>query len=69
VLEPGVVGPRVNEIRKPQLLDVPEPLESRGVQQGECKILDFDVPMDRVLDDLQNQFTKESSYTSHKSIE
>eukprot|EP00825_Cyclidium_porcatum_P027303 TRINITY_DN2935_c0_g5_i3.p4 TRINITY_DN2935_c0_g5~~TRINITY_DN2935_c0_g5_i3.p4 ORF type:complete len:122 (-),score=2.03 TRINITY_DN2935_c0_g5_i3:567-932(-) len=52
MLEPGMVGARVDKIREPQLLDVAEALEGRGIEEGERKILEFHITMDRVLDDL-----------------
>jgi hypothetical protein len=63
-----MVCPRVDEIGKTELFDVSQALERGRIQQAEGKILHFDIPVDRVLDDLHS-FTKESSYTSHKSIE
>jgi hypothetical protein len=68
MFKPGVVRTRVNEIRKTQLTNVPKPLEGGGIQKRQDKILHFNIAMDRVLDDLHG-LTKESSYTSHKSIE
>ena len=68
MLEPCMVGTRIDEIGKTELFDIAEALEYRGIEQGKCKILHFNIAMDRVLDDL-HRFTKESSYTSHKSIE
>jgi hypothetical protein len=68
MLEPRVISPRVYEIGKTELPDITESLEGEGIEQGKCKILDFNVTVDRVLDDL-HRFTKESSYTWHKSIE
>jgi hypothetical protein len=68
VLKPRVVCPGIYQEGKSQLPDVAEALERRGIQEGKCKVLHFHVSMDRVLDDL-HRFTKESSYTSDKSIE
>jgi hypothetical protein len=68
VLEPRVVGTGIHEIGKTELPDVTEALQRGGVKQGEKKVLDFYVTVDRVLDNFHS-FTKESSYTSHKSIE
>jgi hypothetical protein len=68
VLEPRVVGTGIHEIGKTELPDVTEALQRGGVKQGEKKVLDFYVTVDRVLDNF-HRFTKESSYTSHKSIE
>jgi hypothetical protein len=68
VLEPRVIGTRVYEKGEAQLPDIAEALENRRIEQPECKVLHLDITMDRVLDDL-HRFTKESSYTSHKSIE
>jgi hypothetical protein len=52
VLEPGVVGSRVHEVREPQLPDVTEALERRGIEESKREILEFNVPVYRVLDDL-----------------
>jgi hypothetical protein len=68
VLEPRVVGTGIHEIGKTELPDIAEALQRGGVEQGERKVLDFNVTVDRVLDDF-HRFTKESSYTWHKSIE
>ena len=68
VLEPRMVGPGVHQIGKTELPDIAEALQRRGIKEGQCKILHFNIPMDRVLDDF-HRFTKESSYTWHKSIE
>jgi hypothetical protein len=48
-----VVGTWIHEIRKPELLDVAEALQCRGIEQGKCELLHFHIAMDRVLDDLQ----------------
>jgi hypothetical protein len=68
VLEPRVVRPGIHQIGKPELPYIAEALQMRGVQEGERKVFHFNVAMDRVLDNF-HRFTKESSYTSHKSIE
>jgi hypothetical protein len=63
-----VVGPGIDEIGEPELPDVAEALERQRVKQGKRKVLHFNITMDRVLDNF-HKFTKESSYTWHKSIE
>jgi hypothetical protein len=68
MFKPGVVRAWVNEVGETQLADIPEPLERGSIQKRQDEILHFNITMDRVLDDLHG-FTKESSYTSHKSIE
>jgi hypothetical protein len=68
VLKPRMVGTGIHKIGKTELPDIAEALQWRGVQEGKRKVLHFYIPMDRVLDDL-HRFTKESSYTWHKSIE
>jgi hypothetical protein len=68
MLKPRVVGAGINKVGKTELPDVAEALERRGVEKGKRKILHFDITVDRVLDDF-HRFTKESSYTWHKSIE
>jgi hypothetical protein len=57
MFEPCVIGARIYEVRKSKLFDIAESLKRRGVQQGEQKILHFNISMDRVLDDL-HKFTK-----------
>ena len=52
--------------------DVAEALQRGEIEQGERKVLHFNITMDRVLDNFHrffHRFTKESSYTWHKSIE
>jgi hypothetical protein len=68
MLEPGMVCAGIDKVGKPQLADIPEPLQCRGIEEGKSKVLEFDIAVDRVLDDLQ-EITKESSYTWDKSIE
>jgi hypothetical protein len=68
VLEPGMVCTRVDKVRKTELLDIPETLQQGCIEQRKGKILNLYVPVHRVLDDL-HKLTKESSCTSHKSIE
>jgi hypothetical protein len=53
MLEPGMVGTRIDKERKPELSDIAEALECGGIHDPPGKILDLDVTMDRVLDDLQ----------------
>jgi LPPG:FO 2-phospho-L-lactate transferase len=67
VLKPGMVGPGIDKVGKAKLLNIAEALQGRGIQQRQGKILYFYIPMYGVFDDL-HRFTKESSYTSHKSI-
>jgi hypothetical protein len=68
MFKPCMVCTGVNEVGETQLVDVPEPLEGRSIQKRQDKILHFYIAMYRVLDNLHG-ITKESSYTSHKSIE
>ena len=68
VLEPRVVGAGIHQKGKTELPDIAEALQRQGIKQGECKVLHFYITVDRVLDDF-HKFTKESSYTWHKSIE
>jgi hypothetical protein len=68
VFKARMVGSRIHQIRKTELFYVAEALEYRRIEQGKCKILHLDVAMNRVFYYLHG-FTKESSYTSHKSIE
>jgi hypothetical protein len=63
-----MVGPGVHQVREPELMDIAQTLEKRGVQKRQDILVDLDIAMDRVLDDLGTH-AKESSYTSHKSIE
>ena len=63
-----MIGTRIHKIRKTELLDVAETLQGRGIEQGKRKLLHFNIAMDRIFDNF-HRFTKESSYTSHKSIE
>jgi hypothetical protein len=63
-----MVGTRVHKIRKTELPDVAETLQDRGIEQGKRKLLHLYIAMDRVFDYF-HRFTKESSYTWHKSIE
>jgi LPPG:FO 2-phospho-L-lactate transferase len=67
VFETGVVGAGIHKIGETELPDIAETLERGGIEQGKGKILHLNITMDRVLDDL-HKFTKESSYTWHKSI-
>jgi hypothetical protein len=53
VLEPRVIGTRIDKVRKTELLDVAEALQGRGIQQGKRKLLHFNIAMDRVLDYFQ----------------
>jgi len=48
---------RIHKIRKTELFNIAEALESRGIKQSYCKILDLNVSMDRVFDYLHD-FTK-----------
>jgi hypothetical protein len=50
VLEPGMVGRRIDEGDRPELADVPESLDSRGVDEFLCDPRYFDVVVDTVLD-------------------
>ncbi|MFT4949223.1 MAG: LPPG:FO 2-phospho-L-lactate transferase, partial [Natronomonas sp.] len=50
VLKAGVVGGGVDQDNSPQLSDVPEPLDGRGLQQVPGHALDRDVVVDAVLD-------------------
>jgi hypothetical protein len=68
MLKPRMVGTGINQVGKTELPDVAEALERRGIQESEREVLHFDITVDRVLDDF-HRFTKESSYTWHKSIE
>jgi hypothetical protein len=63
-----VVGAGIHQKGKTELPDIAEALQRQGIKQGECKVLHFYITVDRVLDDF-HKFTKESSYTWHKSIE
>jgi UDP-N-acetylmuramate-alanine ligase len=53
VLEPRVVRSRIDKIRKPELPDIAEALQRRGIEQGERKVLYLNVPVDRIFDDFQ----------------
>jgi len=68
MLESCMGCPGVNEIGKAKLPDIAEALQRWGVEEGEEKVLHFNIPVDRILDNF-HRFTKESSYTWHKSIE
>jgi hypothetical protein len=57
VLEPRVVGTWIDEVRKSKLFDIAETLQRWRIQQREQEILHFNIPVDRVLDDL-HKFTK-----------
>ena len=52
VLEPGMVRPGINEVRKPELLHVPEALDRWRVKEGEETGLHLHVAVHRVLDEL-----------------
>lgn len=52
VLEPGMVCAGVDEICKPELSHVAEPLDLYRVEQPEREIVRLDVAVDRVFDDL-----------------
>jgi len=67
VLETGVVGTRVHEVRETELPDIAEPLQDRGVEQGEEGLPDLHVPMDRVLDDLRAHPEEQSSPATIKN--
>jgi len=52
MFKPRMVCTGVYKVGKPQLPDVPEPLQCRGVKEGAGKIIQFDIAMHRVFDDL-----------------
>ncbi len=52
VLEPGVVRPGVDEVGKPKLGDVAEPLDDLRVEQPERERFHLDVAVHRIFDDL-----------------
>lgn len=52
VLKPGVVCARVDEVCKPELGDVAEPLDDSRVEQPEHRFVRLDVAVHRILDDL-----------------
>jgi hypothetical protein len=56
VFEPRVVCAGIHKIREAELPNVAETLEYGGIEQGEREILNFNVTVDRVLDDL-HKFT------------
>jgi hypothetical protein len=52
MFKPRMVCTGVHKVGKPQLPDVPEPLQCRGVKECTGKIIQFDIAMHRVFDDL-----------------
>ena len=52
VLKAGMVCPGVDEVGKPELGDVAEPLEFSRVQQPERERIRLDVAVHRIFDDL-----------------
>ncbi len=57
VLEPGVVRPWIHQVSKAQLVHAVQPLQFRGVQEGQDDPLDPDAAVDGVLDDLVSRST------------
>jgi hypothetical protein len=53
MLEPGVVCTGIHKVGESQLPDIPEPLQCRRIKEGKSKVLKFNIPVDRVFDDLQ----------------
>ena len=52
VLKPGMVCPGVDEVCKPELADVAEPLDYLRVEQPERERVRLDVAVHRIFDDL-----------------
>jgi hypothetical protein len=53
VLESGVGGAGINEVRPAELADVPEALKDIGVEKGERQLVDSNVVPDGVAQDLE----------------
>jgi hypothetical protein len=43
---------RIDEVREPQLADIPEALQRGSIEERSYEILHFYIPMDWVLDDF-----------------
>jgi hypothetical protein len=69
VFEPGMVRTRIDQVREPQLPDIPEALEDRCVEERKVGFADLDIAMYRVLDVFHPPIGTASSYRADKSIE
>jgi hypothetical protein len=53
MFKPCMVGPGIYEIRKPELTDITQALDGRGIQERQDLLIHFHIAMDRILDDLE----------------
>ena len=67
MLKARVGGAGIHKVRKAELPDIAQALDAGGVEEREDILVHLHIAMNRVLDDLGTH-SKESSYTSHKSI-
>ena len=52
VFKTGVVGPGIHQVGEPELPNVAQSLNGRGIKERQDLFIDFHIAMDRVLDDL-----------------